>query len=304
MIAKIWTIKKNSLFEPVKGPHKLCYSFLVMRVVEAPVVDIESFPNHNFVITVKEDELHDRCVPGQFVMAAASIPDGLPHPLLKRALAIYKFGEGIGGAGTTSFLLKVVGEGTRLLSTMKPGERMSLIGPLGNGFDLTKAARRISFLVVGGTGIASVYLLAEHLVRYGEEVHLVYGGRTEKDLVGLADFKRLGLPILVATEDGSKGYHGLVTDGFKDYLNRFPVDKTNIYTCGPNPMMQVISKFAQFHSIPCQISVESKMGCGFGVCLGCTVMTRKSHKLACTDGPVFDAYEFVWEGSVELATPG
>ena len=119
-----------------------------MRAVEAPVVEIQCFPNSNFIIAVAEEELHSCTDPGQFVMAASSVPGTLPHPLLKRALAVYKFGKSLDGEPTVSFLLKVVGEGTHLLSTMKPGDLMSLIGPLGSGFDLTRASNRISFVVV------------------------------------------------------------------------------------------------------------------------------------------------------------
>lgn len=201
------------------------------------------------------------------------------------------------GRSAVFFLIKVVGDGTRQLASLKPGNQVDLIGPLGNGFDLKRARSKINFLVVGGTGIASVHLLAEHLSRYGEEVHLVYGGRTACDLVGLDDFERLAIPVFVATEDGSRGYEGLVTKAFFEYSDNFPMDKANIYTCGPNPMMQAVTEFANAAGIPCQLSVESKMGCGFGVCLGCSVMTTDSNRLACTDGPVFDSTEFIWEAT-------
>ena len=118
------------------------------------------------------------------------------------------------------------------------------------------------------------------------------------------DFEKLEIPVFVATDDGSQGFHGLVTDAFYEYLNDFPADKANIYTCGPNQMMQAITEFANSAGISCQISVESKMGCGFGVCLGCSVMTKSSNRLACTDGPVFDANEFVWEKNLASLTSG
>jgi dihydroorotate dehydrogenase electron transfer subunit len=276
----------------------------VLRVIEAAVSEINHFPHGNCIIAVEDSELGSLALPGQFVMAAAATIETVPHPLLKRALAIYRTGHTIGNKPAVFFLIKVVGEGTRQLTALRSGDQLELIGPLGNGFDLEKARSRINFLVVGGTGIASVYLLAEHLRRYGEEVHLVYGGRTADDLVGLDDFERLEVPIVVATDDGSRGFHGLATDAFYDYLNGFPADKANVYTCGPNPMMQAIAEFSNSAAIPCQISVESKMGCGFGVCLGCSVMTKDSNRLACTDGPVFEASEFVWESDMKGAESG
>jgi dihydroorotate dehydrogenase electron transfer subunit len=210
-------------------------------------------------------------------------------------MAIYKVESDPSEESRLALLIKVVGDGTRRLAGVKLGDAIDLIGPLGNGFDLERAKGKINFLVVGGTGIASVYLLAKHLSRYGESVHLVYGGRNADALVGLDDFRRLEIPIVTVTEDASLGFRGLVTDGFLYYLDRFPVSQANIYTCGPNPMMQTVTEIAARHRIPCQISVESKMACGFGVCLGCTVKTTGSYRLACTDGPVFDASEFVWE---------
>lgn len=266
-----------------------------MQVIEAPVIEVDHFANGNCIVAVEDTALAEVTRPGHFVMAAPEAPETVPHPLLKRALAIYKIGLSTTGRPAVFFLIKVVGDGTRQLASLAPGKRVNLIGPLGNGFDLERARSRINFLVVGGTGIASVYLLAEHLSRYGEEVHLVYGGQTGDDLVGLDDFKRLEIPTVVSTDDGSQGYHGLVTGAFLEYLSGFPSDKANIYTCGPNPMMQAVTEIADSNGIPCQISVESKMGCGFGVCLGCSVMTKGSNRLACTDGPVFDAAEFVWE---------
>jgi len=248
-------------------------------VIEAPVIEVSHFANGNCIVTVEDTELAEVTLPGHFVMAAPETPGTVPHPLLKRALAIYKIGLSTTGRPAVFFLIKVVGDGTRQLASLAPGKRVNLIGPLGNGFDLERARSRINFLVVGGTGIASVYLLAEHLSRYGEEVHLVYGGQTADDLVGLDDFERLEIPIFLATDDGSHGYHGLVTDAFSQYLSRFPAGKTNIYTCGPNPMMQAVTEIASANGIPCQISVEAKMGCGFGVCLGCSVKTKDSNRL-------------------------
>jgi len=276
----------------------------VLRVIDTQVIEIETFSHGNCILAVEDTELSEVALPGQFVMAAAATAETVPHPLLKRALAIYKMGQSEGNRHAVYFLIKAIGEGTRQLASLRPGDSVELIGPLGNGFDLDKAKSKINFLVVGGTGIASVLLLAEHLRRYGEEVHLVYGGQTADDLVGLDDFERLEIPIVVATDDGSRGFRGLVTDAFWDYLNGFPVDKCNIYTCGPNPMMQAIAEFANSSGIPCQISVESKMGCGFGVCLGCSVMTKDSNRLACKDGPVFEASEFVWETDLAASSSG
>ncbi len=238
--------------------------------------------------------------PGQFVMAAVHCEAAVPSPLLKRALAVYATPESAGVRSQLLLLLKVVGEGTRRLASVNPGDSLDLVGPLGQGFDLERASGRINLVVAGGTGIASVRLLVEDLLRRGEDVRLVYGGRSQGDLMGIEDFESLGLPVTASTEDGSRGVHGLVTDALASLLDALPASRVNVYTCGPNRMMQAVSELVLPLGIPCQISVEMKMACGFGVCLGCTVKTRDGYRLACTHGPVFDAEGFVWERTAAL----
>lgn len=259
------------------------------------MIENRRYPNGSAIFRVRAPEIAESALPGQFVMAGVATKGGLPAPLLKRALAIFSVHPETRGPDTISFLVKVVGEGTQRLADLQPGDLTELIGPLGNGFDLALARGKINFLVVGGTGIASVLLLAEQLTREGEEVHLVYGGRTEADLIGIEDFLGLDIPVFATTEDGSRGFEGLVTDGFSSYLESFPKELANIYTCGPNLMMEAVTRIAAKYSIGCQISVEAKMACGFGVCLGCTVKTTEDYRLACTHGPVFNASHFVWE---------
>ena len=268
-----------------------------MVSIKVPVVENRQYPHENFVLAVRAPEIARTVLPGQFVMVAIADRGTAPTPLLKRALAVYSVHPEDGRPSIVTFLVKIVGEGTRRLNSVRAGEYLDLVGPLGNGFDLNRGKGKINLLVVGGTGIASVYLLAEKWYRGGEEVHLVYGGRSADHLIGLDDFKRLGLPVFVTTEDGSLGHRGLVTQGFQEYSSKFPKEHINICTCGPNAMMEAVTTVAKTQGIPCQISVESKMACGFGVCLGCTVKTLNSYRLACTHGPVFDGASFVWESN-------
>ena len=259
--------------------------------IEAPVTENLRFPNNNYILSVKAPEIADRVLPGQFVMASEGESDSLPYNLLKRALAVYSLEYDKKKQSIITLLLKVVGVGTQRLSTLQPGETISLIGPLGKGFDLSRAREKVSLLVAGGVGIASLYLLAERLKKEGQDVHLIYGAKSAEDLVGLEDFKQLNLPVFITTEDGDLGVKGFVTDGLKTYLERFPPGQMVLYTCGPNPMMQAVSAVADKLNIPCQISVEAKMACGFGVCLGCSIKTKHSYKLACREGPVFESSE-------------
>ena len=263
----------------------------MIHVVQAPVVGSAGYPGDNHLLALRSREIAGSAKPGQFVMAGPV--DSLSDPLLKRALAVYSI-PGADGEVLT-LLIKVVGPGTRQLAALREGDRVALIGPLGNGFDTSLARGRVSLLVAGGVGIASVFLLAKELGDAGEEVHLLYGARSARDLVGLRDFQDLGIRVRVATEDGTRGVRGRVTRILEPYLRRWPAPELALYTCGPNPMMEAVSRLASDHGVGCQVSVETPMACGFGVCLGCSVRTVRSYRLACTHGPVFDAREVVWE---------
>ncbi len=265
------------------------------HALQAELIQNRRLPHDNYLLTFRAPEICRETLPGQFVMAAPTTHQVVPSPLLKRALAVYSIQD-----ENLSILVKAIGEGTLRLALMQPGHCANLIGPLGNGFDLTAGRGKTNFLIVGGVGIASVYLLAEKLKRQGDEVHLLYGARTAADLVGREDFESLNLDEMIfATDDGSLTgqFHGLVTTAMEDYSHAFRSSDLNFYTCGPEPMLRAMSAFACAQGIPCQVSVEARMGCGFGVCLGCSVLTRDGYRLACSDGPVFEAGELVWDNS-------
>ncbi len=265
------------------------------HLLKAQVIENLRLPRRNYLLAVRAPEIAQATLPGQFVMAAKLEEHPLPYPLLKRALAVYSIRKEKGRKGVITLLLKVVGQGTRRLASLLPNDSLSLIGPLGNGFDLTLATGTAHVLIAGGIGIASMYLLAEQLTKRREQVRLIYGGRTAEDLVGLEDFQRLGIPVFVTTDDGSRGFKGLITQGLEEQLQHFSKDRMSFFCCGSNTMMQAVSAFATRYTIPCQVSVEARMACGFGVCLGCSVKTINSYRLACRDGPVFNSSEFLWE---------
>ena len=241
-------------------------------MVQAPVVGSVGYPGFNHLLALRSREIADSAKPGQFVMAG--LVGCSSDPLLKRALAVYSIPRRAGDGDLLTLLIKVVGPGTRRLAALREDDRVSLIGPLGNGFDTSRAKGRVSVLVAGGVGIASVFLLAKELSEAGEEVHLLYGARRARDLVGLEDFEDLGIQVRVATEDGSRGFRGLVTQILEPYFRSYPARSLAVYTCGPNPMMQAVSRLASAHGAGCQVSVETPMACGFGVCLGCSVPVR------------------------------
>ncbi len=261
--------------------------------VEGRVLANQALGRDNYLIKVEAPSIATRTLPGQFVMAASTEVFSLPSPLLRRALAVFSI-EG-SGRDVLTLLLKIVGDGTRKLASLQAGEFVSLTGPLGRGFDSDLARGRRALIVAGGIGIASVYLLAEQLVHQGDDVHLIYGGRAAADLVCLDYFKDLGLSTVITTEDGSAGLAGRVTEGLSGYLPELSVTPSAVYACGPNPMMRAVSDQVVPLGVPCQVSVETKMACGFGVCLGCSVKVDGQYRLACTHGPVFDSAGFEWE---------
>ncbi len=214
--------------------------------------------------------------PGQFAMLALGPAGGSLDPLLPRPMAVFRSrGERV------EFRHKVVGRGTALLAALAPGAPLGVTGPLGNGFP---EARGPALLVGGGTGIASLYELAT--VTQG--CRLLLGGRTRVDILGLEDFERLGAPLEVATEDGSLGHRGLVTELMR------PDSGELVFACGPTAMMKVAYEQARKAGAHCWVSLENQMACGFGVCLGCAVRTGRGFAYVCTDGPVFDAEAVRW----------
>ena len=266
----------------------------MIRLLQAPVVRNQRLGPDHFLLVVRAQEIALRVLPGQFVMAAPTT-GSLPHPLLKRALAVYSVSQENGQPNLLHLLVKIVGEGTRALASLTCQERVDLIGPLGNGFDLPKAQGKIHLVIAGGVGIASVYLLVKTLHEVGEEVRLIYGGRSAVDLVGLEDFQKLDIPLVLTTEDGSLGLKGLVTEGLRKAMKTVPGAKLSLFVCGPHAMMQAIAEMALDAGPPCQAALEAHMACGFGVCLGCSVQTVDGYRLVCRDGPVFPAHELAWE---------
>ena len=264
------------------------------RVELAPVLENRQLSGNSALLVLQAPGIARRCLPGQFVMASEEDGMDQPFPLLKRALAVYST-HFEGQENAVSLLFKVVGDGTRRLASLRSGDQVSLVGPLGNGFSLQEGRTRVCYLVAGGIGIASFYLLAEGLLKQGDRPLLVYGARSQHDLAGIEDFEALGMPVYVATQDGSRGMRGLVTLALQEAVSDHPGQPAIIYSCGPTPMMQAVSLWAQARDLPCRISVENRMACGFGVCLGCTVQTTQGYRLACSHGPVFDAAQFVWE---------
>ncbi len=207
---------------------------------------------------------------------------------------------------------KVVGKGTELLSHRKKGETLDVIGPLGSGFSLQPVTCNLQpLLIAGGTGIASLLFLTHKLVPHPSSlVTVLVGAKTKNDLLSVNDFKKLGCQVKLATEDGSLGFRGLVSDLFKSYLVPRAYSLTPVvFACGPYQMLKKIAEICRGKQIKCQVSLENIMACGIGACRGCVVKTRITadkgqtriaadkfiYKTVCKDGPVFNVNEIIWE---------
>ena len=189
-----------------------------------------------------------------------------------------------------------------MLAERCPGQTLDLLGPLGNGFVLPESSHQPLLLVAGGIAVAPLYFLARRIAdTVGcERTTFLIGARTTTMLLCLDEFARLGSDLRVATDDGTRGYHGFVPGLMQEYLEA--VDKANpplVYACGPMPMLKAVSEIAKAHSLKCQVSLEAKMACGVGACMSCVVRVRSGESskyvCSCKDGPVFDADEVIWE---------
>jgi len=270
-----------------------------------PVVDVlaEVLSNtrlsddHN-VLTLAAPQVGAAAQPGQFVMIK---PAAGFDPLLRRPFSIFEVLRGTGGGITgISLLNKRVGVGTSLLFAARPGDRLACLGPLGRPFVPVEAPAQ-AWLVAGGVGLAPFATLAEALVTRGAPTTLFYGARRGTDLYCADVFERLGVRLVLATEDGSRGEHGLVTVPLARELRATgPGVDVHLYACGPTPMMRAVSALAAELGRPCDVSLEQVMGCGLGGCYSCVVRVRDASGAAhfvrsCVNGPVFDGRDLVWD---------
>ncbi len=233
-------------------------------------------------------ELGAMARPGQFVMVR--LP-GRSIPLLRRPFSVHRpVVEGDEVCGI-ELLYKVVGQGTQALSEMKVGDTVDILGPLGNGYSSPANLKR-AFLVAGGVGVASLYYLALDLSGNTEGALTVFlGGCSAADILCEKELQAMGATVHVSTEDCSLGEMGLVTSLVEKSLD-IDGKPDVIYACGPQAMLKAVGEMAAARAVPCQISLESSMACGFGVCLGCAVEKAGSlgtYFHVCKDGPVFDS---------------
>lgn len=228
-----------------------------------------------FRMTLTGAELADvPCKPGQFL--ALSIPE----LTLRRPISVCDR-----DGSTVTIIYKVVGEGTAQLSKMRTGTRLETLCFLGNGYDTAPSGAR-PVLLGGGVGVPPLLMLAKTLLAEGKKPSVILGFNTEKEVFAEDAFQTLQIPVTVATADGSRGERGFVTDVLQKRH-----DYTYTYACGPEPMLHAVYDVAESDG---QYSFEERMGCGFGICMGCSCQTKYGAKRICKDGPVLQKGEIIW----------
>ena len=258
-----------------------------MKKLVARIVSNKKVAQKFYRMRVESAYLARTAKPGQFVEVRCS--PGI-EPLLRRPLGVHRI-----TANGIEMLYEVVGSGTEILSRKPAGSGLDIIGPLGNGFNDARSDAAI--LVAGGIGVAPLVALAEKLAAGKKNnVRIILGARTKSHILCEKEFKSIGCPVKIVTEDGTVGRKGLATDLLKESFAAREPQPEAIYACGPTGMLKAVAAIAKAHRIPCQVSLEERMACGVGVCLGCPVKVRPDggYKMVCKDGPVFDAEEIVW----------
>lgn len=229
--------------------------------------------NHDTFSWVLEGEGISFTAPGQFVNV------DIPGLYLRRPVSVCQSTD-----TTVRLVFKVVGKGTSVMSGYKQGDEVDVLSPLGNGFDVNAEGKK-ALLVGGGVGTPPLLGLAEELLKKGKEVKAVLGFNTASDIILEKDFRSLlgDGNVTVTTMDGSAGKKGLVTDVLEEC--------DILYSCGPLLMMKAVAQKAK---CKCYFSLESRMGCGFGACMGCSIQTVNGAKRVCKEGPVFDGEVLIW----------
>ncbi len=272
----------------------------------ASIVENRQVAPGNFRVRLKCPEIAQAAAPGQFLMLRLA---GCNDPLIGRPLALYDtFEDEQGEVAGLEVVYHVGGKFTTRLSAASPGTKIDIWGPLGNGFTTSDAQHLI--MVAGGIGHTPFLALGQEALgtkQFGdparevsrpEKVTLCYGARSGDALANVDAFEAAGFDVRLCTDDGSRGHHGLVTDLLKQTLDES--DKScRVCCCGPEPMMAAVAKVAAERNVPCEVSLETPMACGIGICFSCVAKVRDEsgewdYKRTCVEGPVFDAGTIEW----------
>ena len=221
---------------------------------------------------------------GQFIHIKVS--DGL-EPFFRRPFSVYRAKRHV------EIFYEPIGQGTKMLAVKKKGDDLDVLGPLGNPFSLPPKGIKQIVMIAGGIGVAPFLMLSDILKEKRYELVLLYGARTKGHVYAMKEFKSNGCKIYVATDDGSVGVKGRVSELFSKIIS--DPKTTMIYACGPKPMIKSVQEFSKRHGLRAQAACEELMACALGACLGCSIKTTSGYKTVCYDGPVFDLAEVIFD---------
>lgn len=250
-----------------------------MILADCSVLSVDNVADNIFVLTFRSPEISGLIRAGQFVNIKV---DARNDPLLRRPFSVYRV-----ESENVQIIFNVVGKGSLVLHRKQPGDIIDVLGPLGVPFSLDGDDFDTAILVGGGLGVAPLPLATDTLLRLSKNIITFIGTRTAAACVEthLAN-------IQLATDDGSRGFHGTVVDLMRAKRSMFSEQRTKIFACGPTNMLRAVVAFALEYDLPCEVSLEGPMACGFGICQGCPVELNEGEKkyaLMCKDGPTFDA---------------
>lgn len=255
------------------------------------ILSNENVAEDHYLLRCECSEIAQYAQPGQFIHVLIPSGAGL---LLRRPFTIYT----IDGHEIT-MLYQIIGEGTQRLSEMPKGASLQVLGPLGNMFDIENTSEQV-ILVGGGAGIASLMFLAVALRTRDIDTIGLVGAQHQGRLLSVNDLQAIGVTVHIATDDGSVGHHGFVTEILTDILCKNELHRPTVYACGPHAMLAAAAKITTEFEVSTQVAMENRMGCAMGVCLGCVCPVRIDgnrieYQRVCTEGPVFNATDIAWE---------
>lgn len=267
----------------------------ITQRIPATLIENRVLAPHTFVLRLSGCDALDDTLPGQFVMLSGD--DWGTDPLLPRAFSLLATHAG-GSPGQVDILVKTTGKASHKLEHALPGARFHLLGPLGNTFP-TPDPERHDLLIAGGVGLAPLLMQAERARALGTAATstMFYGGRSAHDLVLQDDIAATGVTLHLATEDGSKGTRGYVTQAVESALDDPDGDNAatrppTLLACGPEPMLEAVARLAHQRNLPAHLSLEGEMACGIGACLVCAVpCATRPYRYTCVEGPVFELSE-------------